>query len=129
MPDTSPRNIKLNVDLNQTDLGYGAGFYVNATQTPWNKHFNMYDYVVDELPQLCKQYLPIDPNRSSIMGHSMGGHGAITIGLNNSHQYHSVSAFSPICAPTHCPWGQKAFQFNILLEKIRKTGNNTIAAS
>lgn len=110
MPDTSPRDITTKLPDPSYDLGVGAGFYVNATQAPWAKHFNMYDYVVDELPALCKQHLPIIPEKSSIMGHSMGGHGALMIALKNPGRYQSVSAFSPICAPSDCPWGQKAFQ-------------------
>ena len=110
MPDTSPRDITINFPDIAYDLGFGAGFYVNATQKPWAKHFNMYDYVVTELPALCEKHLPTNPQRMSIMGHSMGGHGALISALKNPGRYQSVSAFAPICAPSNCPWGQKAFQ-------------------
>ena len=90
------------------DLGKGAGFYLNATQEPWSKHYHMYDYIVKELPSLIEANFPVS-NIKAISGHSMGGHGALTIGLNNSDSFTSISAFSPICNPTHCPWGQKAF--------------------
>lgn len=108
LPDTSPRGVNITGADKTYDLGYGAGFYVNATQTPWAEHFQMYDYITDELPTLCQQNLPIT-DQASIMGHSMGGHGAIMIALRNPTQYQSVSAFSPICAPMQCPWGVKAF--------------------
>ena len=107
-PDTSPRGDDVPDDVDKAyDFGLGAGFYVNATQSPWSQHYHMYDYVTRELPlQLAD--LPIDTDRASIMGHSMGGHGALTIALKNPQQYRSVSAFSPICSPINCPWGQKA---------------------
>jgi len=106
-PDTSPRGGDVAND-DGYDLGQGAGFYVNATQTPWNRHFQMYDYVVSELPQLIEATFPVSDQRS-IAGHSMGGHGALTIAMNNPERYRSMSAFSPICNPTNCPWGNKAF--------------------
>ena len=106
-PDTSPRGEHI-ADDEQYDLGQGAGFYVNATQAPWAKHYRMYDYVVDELPQLIESHFPVT-NKRAISGHSMGGHGALMIALSNPTRYCSASAFSPICNPTHCPWGQKAF--------------------
>jgi S-formylglutathione hydrolase len=91
-------------------MGLGAGFYLNATEAPWSAHYHMYDYVVTELPQVVAQACPqVDTSRAAIMGHSMGGHGALTIGLKNPDRYASFSAFSPIVAPTQCPWGQKAF--------------------
>ena len=90
------------------DLGHGAGFYVNATQAPWSRHYQMYDYVVKELPQLIESTFPVSDKRA-IAGHSMGGHGALTIALLNPERYSSVSAFSPICNPMNCPWGVKAF--------------------
>ncbi len=109
MPDTSPRGDEVPDDLEDDyAFGQGAGFYVNATQKPWNKHFNMYDYVVSELPGLIEQNLPISDVKS-IFGHSMGGHGALMIALRNSSAYKSVSAFSPIVNPVETPWGQKAF--------------------
>lgn len=106
-PDTSPRGSEIAND-EAYDLGQGAGFYVNATELPWNKHYQMYDYVVDELPELIESEFPVSEKRA-ISGHSMGGHGALTIGLRNPMRYLSMSAFSPICNPMNCPWGQKAF--------------------
>ncbi|TEW54601.1 S-formylglutathione hydrolase [Psychromonas sp. RZ22] len=107
-PDTSPRGKGVADDENQAyDLGVGAGFYVNATQAPWNKHYQMYDYIVNELPALIEANFPVTKQRV-ISGHSMGGHGALTIGLRNPDLYQSISAFSPICNPINCPWGQKA---------------------
>ncbi len=107
-PDTSPRGDDVPDDADKAyDFGLGAGFYVNATQAPWSQHYHMYDYVTRELPAQLAD-LPIDTDRASIMGHSMGGHGALTIALKNPQQYRSVSAFSPICSPINCPWGQKA---------------------
>ncbi|MBV7317027.1 S-formylglutathione hydrolase [Shewanella sp. NIFS-20-20] len=106
-PDTSPRGDGV-ADDNGYDLGQGAGFYVNATQAPWREHYQMYDYVVDELPKLIEACFPVTDKRA-IAGHSMGGHGALVIALKNSHAYQSVSAFSPICHPMNCPWGKKAF--------------------
>lgn len=107
-PDTSPRGEGVADDAGW-DMGQGAGFYVNATQAPWAAHFRMYDYIVDELPLALESQFPLDGTRRGIFGHSMGGHGALTIALKNPRRYRSVSAFSPICAPTQCPWGQKAF--------------------
>lgn len=106
-PDTSPRGEDV-ADDDSYDLGKGAGFYVNATQAPWNRHFHMYDYIVKELPELIEQHFPISDQRA-ISGHSMGGHGALTIALKNPQRYTSVSAFSPISNPINCPWGQNAF--------------------
>ncbi|MDO6613221.1 S-formylglutathione hydrolase [Shewanella sp. 1_MG-2023] len=108
-PDTSPRGENVADDESAAyDFGLGAGFYLNATQAPFNTHYQMYDYVVKELPTLIEQHFPVS-NMRSISGHSMGGHGAISIGLKNPEQYQSISAFSPICNPINCPWGQKAF--------------------
>ena len=108
-PDTSPRGETIPDDPDAAyDFGLGAGFYVNATQAPWSKHYQMYDYVVEELPQVVASACPIDGERAGIFGHSMGGHGALTIALKNPHRYRSVSAFSPICSPSNCPWGIKA---------------------
>ena len=106
-PDTSPRGEDV-ADDDGYDLGKGAGFYVNATQAPWNRHYQMYDYVVNELPELIESMFPVSDQRS-IAGHSMGGHGALVIALRNAERYQSVSAFSPITNPINCPWGQKAF--------------------
>ncbi|WP_311751582.1 S-formylglutathione hydrolase [Proteus columbae] len=107
VPDTSPRGENV-ADDSAYDLGQGAGFYLNATQSPWNTHYNMYDYIVDELPTLIETHFPVTHQRA-ISGHSMGGHGALTIALRNSARYRSVSAFSPIVAPSVVPWGKKAF--------------------
>ena len=110
-PDTSPRGDGVPDDPEGGyDMGLGAGFYLNATQAPWSHHYHMYDYVVTELPQVAAQACPqLDTSCAAITGHSMGGHGALTIGLKNPDRYVSFSAFSPIVAPTQCPWGQKAF--------------------
>lgn len=106
-PDTSPRGDRV-ADDDSYDLGQGAGFYVNATQAPWNRHYHMYDYVVNELPELIESTFPVSDKRA-IAGHSMGGHGALTIAMLNPERYRSMSAFSPISNPMNCPWGQKAF--------------------
>jgi S-formylglutathione hydrolase len=107
--DTSPRGEGVPDDPEAAyDFGLGAGFYVNATQAPWSLHYQMYDYVVNELPALVTASLPIDSERAGIFGHSMGGHGALTIALKNPGRYRSVSAFAPICSPLNCPWGEKA---------------------
>jgi len=106
-PDTSPRGDAV-ADAEGYDLGKGAGFYLNATQAPWAAHYRMYDYVVEELPALVEAHLPATAARS-ISGHSMGGHGALVIALRNPGRYRSVSAFSPIVAPSQVPWGEKAF--------------------
>lgn len=105
-PDTSPRGEAVAND-DGYDLGQGAGFYVNATQTPWSRHYHMYDYVLNELPQLVKATFPVSDKRA-IMGHSMGGHGALVLALRNPESFSSVSAFSPISNPVNSPWGQKA---------------------
>lgn len=108
MPDTSPRGEGVPDDADKAyDFGLGAGFYVDATEAPWSTHYNMYSYVVDELPAVVEESLPLSPLKS-VFGHSMGGHGALTIALNNPGRYASVSAFSPIVSPMQCPWGQKA---------------------
>ncbi|WP_286238289.1 S-formylglutathione hydrolase [Neptuniibacter halophilus] len=108
-PDTSPRGETVADDADGAyDLGLGAGFYLNATEQPWSEHYQMYDYITRELPALVEELFPVTDKRA-ISGHSMGGHGAITIALKNPAAYCSVSAFSPICNPMQCPWGQKAF--------------------
>ncbi len=108
-PDTSPRGEGVPDDADGAwDFGLGAGFYVNAIQAPWSEHYSMYDYVVNELPALINANFQIDGARAAISGHSMGGHGALTIALNNTQKYRSVSAFSPIVSPLNCPWGEKA---------------------
>ncbi|WP_296281419.1 S-formylglutathione hydrolase [Pseudoxanthomonas sp.] len=106
-PDTSPRGDDV-ADADGYDLGKGAGFYVNATQAPWAAHYRMYDYVVHEVPALIEANFPATDARA-ISGHSMGGHGALTVALKNPGRYRSVSAFSPIVAPSQVPWGEKAF--------------------
>ncbi len=108
-PDTSPRGENVPDDAdNAYDFGLGAGFYVNATEAPWNRHYQMYDYVTKELPSLIEENFPVSAQRA-ISGHSMGGHGALVISLREPTRYTSVSAFSPIVNPMQCPWGQKAF--------------------
>ena len=105
-PDTSPRGEGV-ADDEGYDLGQGAGFYVNATQDPWKPHFQMWDYVAEELPALIMSEFAIDAERQAITGHSMGGHGALTLAMGRKGQYRSVSAFSPICHPTASDWGRK----------------------
>ena len=108
IPDTSPRGEGVADDENAAyDLGLGAGFYVNATQAPWQQHYQMYDYVLSELPNLVEAELPLNGKRA-ISGHSMGGHGALVLALRNPERFVSVSAFSPISNPCNCPWGHKA---------------------
>lgn len=107
IPDTSPRGEQVADDA-AYDLGQGAGFYVNATQEPWADHYQMYDYIRAELPSLVEAHLPVTSVKA-ISGHSMGGHGALVIALREAGAYRSVSAFSPICQPTLCDWGKKAF--------------------
>ena len=106
-PDTSPRNTGIEGEDQDWDLGSGAGFYVDATAQPWQKHYRLYSYVVEELPQLMVANFPVT-DKQSIFGHSMGGHGALVCALRNPEKYRSVSAFAPIAAPSRCPWGQKA---------------------
>ena len=107
-PDTSPRGAKI-ADDEAYDLGQGAGFYVNATEAPWEAHFRMWDYVVDELPDLVFRALPLDRERQGITGHSMGGHGALTIAMTRPERYRSLSAIAPITNPTRSDWGRKQF--------------------
>ena len=108
-PDTSPRGEGVPDDPDGAyDFGLGAGFYVDATQEPFAKNYRMYSYVTEELPALIAENFPADMTRQSIMGHSMGGHGALTIALNNPDRYRAVSAFAPIVAPSQVPWGEKA---------------------
>jgi S-formylglutathione hydrolase len=106
-PDTSPRGDEVPDDA-AYDFGKGAGFYLDATQEPWAKNFRMRTYVEEELPPIITSELPIDPARQSISGHSMGGHGALTIALRNPGRFRSVSAFAPIVSPMNCAWGEKA---------------------
>jgi S-formylglutathione hydrolase len=108
-PDTSPREPRIAGDADAWDFGIGAGFYVDATQPPWSQHYRMYSYVVAELPRIVDQHLPARAGAVGIFGHSMGGHGALTLALRNPDLYKSVSAFAPIAAPMQAPWGKKAF--------------------
>jgi S-formylglutathione hydrolase len=111
-PDTSPRGDGVADDPDDDyDFGLGAGFYVNATQTPYAQHYQMYDYVSKELQNLIFEHFPGDVARHGLTGHSMGGHGALTIGLRNPDLYRSLSAFAPICTTLHSPWGQKALKY------------------
>ena len=108
MPDTSPRGEQV-AQGDHWDIGQGAGFYINATQAPWAEHYQMESFIVDELYDLVAQQFPIQKQRIGIFGHSMGGHGALTLAFKYPEKFKSVSAFAPICAPTQCPWGEKAF--------------------
>lgn len=108
-PDTSPRGGGVPDDAESYDFGQGAGFYINATQSPWAEHYQMESYIADELNALVCSHFPLDRGRQGIFGHSMGGHGALTLFLKYPGQYASVSAFAPIVAPSQVPWGQKAF--------------------
>ncbi len=109
-PDTSPRGADVPDDPEGAyDFGLGAGFYVDATQAPWSEHYRMYSYITEELPALLATIDQLDSSRQSISGHSMGGHGALIIGLRNPDRFCSISAFAPISNPSHCPWGRKAF--------------------
>jgi S-formylglutathione hydrolase len=115
-PDTSPRNTGIVGEDDEWDFGTGAGFYLDATQEPWRSHYQMYSYIIQELPALINTHFPTQPDKQGIFGHSMGGNGALVCALRNPHLYKSVSAFAPITAPTRCPWGQKTFS--------RYLGNN-----
>ncbi len=111
-PDTSPRGEGVSDDPDgDYDFGLGAGFYVNATESPWSKHYQMYDYVTQELQKIIFDNFPGDQTRHGLTGHSMGGHGALTIGLRNPQMFRSLSAFAPICTTLHSPWGQKAMGY------------------
>ncbi|KAK4879976.1 hypothetical protein RN001_008122 [Aquatica leii] len=109
-PDTSPRGLNLPGEKDSWDFGEGAGFYVDATEKPWNKNYKMYSYVTRELIDVINKNFPVIEGKQSIMGHSMGGHGALICALKNPGLYKSVSAFAPICNPSECPWGKKAFE-------------------
>ena len=119
-PDTSPRGDDVPDAAERYDLGKGAGFYVNATQMPWKKNYQMYDYVTQELPALVEKEFAVIPNVKSISGHSMGGHGALICALKNPQAYQSVSAFSPICNPVECGWGKGCFS-----SYLGEDGDNT----
>lgn len=109
MPDTSPRGENV-ADDSAWDLGQGAGFYLNATQEPWVNNYKMYDYITSELTDIAKDLIPNFSGKESIMGHSMGGHGALVIGMKNSERFKAISAFAPIVNPSNVPWGIKAFE-------------------
>jgi len=108
-PDTSPRGLNIEGETDSWDFGAGAGFYLDATTDKWKTNYRMYSYVTKELPRIVGENFPVLPNKQSIMGHSMGGHGALISYLKNPGKYLSVSAFAPICNPCECAWGQKAF--------------------
>jgi S-formylglutathione hydrolase len=108
VPDTSPRGVRNPGDDESYDFGLGAGFYVDATAMPWARNYRMYSYVTAELPRLVAEQFPVDAERVGIFGHSMGGHGALTVALKNPGKYRSVSAFAPIASSMRCPWGEKA---------------------
>jgi len=108
VPDTSPRGLDIPGEAASYDFGLGAGFYVDATEAPWSKGYRMYSYVAKELSDVVAAEFAVDSSRAGIFGHSMGGHGALTIALKNRDSYKSVSAFAPICSPMRCPWGEKA---------------------
>lgn len=108
-PDTSPRDAAVPGEADHWDFGVGAGFWLDATREPWARHWRMESYVCEELLPLVAQHLPVDSGRVGIFGHSMGGHGALTLALRHPGVFRSVSALAPICAPTRCPWGEKAF--------------------
>jgi S-formylglutathione hydrolase len=107
--DTSPRDTGIAGEADDWEVGSGAGFYINATQSPWSRYFRMYDYVLEELRATVLEYFPASARQLGIFGHSMGGHGALILALRNPQVYRSVSALAPICSPTRCPWGRKAF--------------------
>ncbi|WFL76430.1 S-formylglutathione hydrolase [Altererythrobacter arenosus] len=107
-PDTSPRGDDVPDAADEYDFGKGAGFYVDATREPWRKHYRMRSYIERELPEVIAANFPVDMERQGITGHSMGGHGALTVGLRNPERFRSISAFSPIVAPSQVPWGKKA---------------------
>lgn len=117
--DTSPRAARLPGDDAAWDFGLGAGFYLDASEAPWSAAYRMESYVVDELPTLVERQFPVAGDRRSIFGHSMGGHGALTLALRHPERYRSVSAFAPICAPSQVPWGQKAFSGYLGADRAR----------
>ena len=108
VPDTSPRGLAIPGEGDSYDFGLGAGFYVDATEAPWSRGYRMYSYITKELPADVAAAFPVDATRAAIFGHSMGGHGALTIALKNPRDYKSVSAFAPIASSIRCPWGEKA---------------------
>jgi S-formylglutathione hydrolase len=127
-PDTSPRGPDVPGDPNNAyDFGLGAGFYVDATQEPFARNYRMWSYVTAELPKLVAENFPVDARRQSVMGHSMGGHGALTVALRNPHRYRAASAFAPIVAPSQVPWGIKALTGYLGPNKDNWRGHDTVA--
>lgn len=126
-PDTSPRGANLPGEAESWDFGVGAGFYLDATQAPWSRHYRMESYITTELFALVTDFLPIDASRVGIFGHSMGGHGALTLALRHPGLFKSVSAFAPICAPSQCPWGRKAFTGYLGSDELAWTGHDATA--
>jgi S-formylglutathione hydrolase len=127
-PDTSPRGEGVPDDpAGAYDFGLGAGFYVDATRQPFAENYRMWSYVTEELPGLIAEHFPTDPKRQSILGHSMGGHGALTIGLRHSNRYRAVSAFSPIVAPSQVPWGIKALEGYLGSDRTAWRGHDAVA--
>jgi S-formylglutathione hydrolase len=127
IPDTSPRGVDIPGENDHMDVGTGAGFYVNATEQPWAAHYRMYDYIRDELVAVANATLPIDPARKSISGHSMGGHGALLVGVGNPDRYRSVSAFAPICSAPQSAWGQHALTAYLGPDRARWTAYDAAA--
>ena len=128
-PDTSPRGDDVPDDPDGLwDFGQGAGFYVDATEAPWDKHFNMWSYLADELPALVAEHFPADMARQSITGHSMGGHGALTLALGLPGRFKSVSAFAPIVAPSQVPWGRKALKHYLGEDQAAWRKHDAVAA-
>ncbi|WP_119155009.1 S-formylglutathione hydrolase [Caldimonas tepidiphila] len=123
-PDTSPRGANIPGEAESWDFGVGAGFYLDAVQAPWSRHWRMESYIVKELLALVAEQLPVDRARAGIFGHSMGGHGALTLALRHPGVFRSVSAFAPIAAPLRCPWGQKAFSGYLGPERERWRGHD-----
>jgi len=127
-PDTSPRGPDVPGDANNAyDFGLGAGFYVDATQEPFARNYRMWSYVTDELPKLVVENFPVDARRQSVMGHSMGGHGALTVALRNPHRFRAASAFAPIVAPSLVPWGIKALTGYLGPNKETWRNHDTVA--
>ena len=125
-PDTSPRGEDV-ADAEEWDFGQGAGFYVDATQEPWSRHYKMWSYVTEELPALVAAEFPADMERQAITGHSMGGHGALTVALRHPERFRSVSAFAPIVAPSQVPWGQKALAGYLGSDRDAWLGHDAVA--
>jgi len=127
-PDTSPRGADVPGDpANAYDFGLGAGFYVDATEAPFAKNYRMWSYVTEELPKLVAEHFPVDAARQSILGHSMGGHGALTVALRNPNRYRAASAFAPIVAPSQVPWGNKALGGYLGTNKAAWRKHDTVA--